>query len=123
MSKIERFEDLKCWQAARKLVREVFISSEQGKLAKDFDLKSQFKRAALSSMNNIAEGFGRYSNKDFIRFLDTSQSSVQEIQSMLYVISDLEYLPQEKIDLIRSLAAETKNLTLALVKYLRTKHK
>lgn len=123
MGKIERFEDLKCWQAARKLVKEVFISSEQGKIAKDFDLKSQFRKVALSSMNNIAEGFGRYSSKDFIRFLDISQSSVQEIQSMLYVISDLDYLAEEKINVIRSLAAETKNLTLALVKYLKTKQK
>lgn len=123
MGKIERFEDLKCWQAARKLVKEVFISSEQGIIAKDFDLKSQFRKAALSSMNNIAEGFGRYSSKDFIRFLDISQSSVQEIQSMLYVISDLDYLAEEKINVIRSLAAETKNLTLALVKYLKTKQK
>lgn len=123
MGKIERFEDLKCWQAARKLVKEVFISSEQGKIAKDFDLKSQFRKAALSSMNNIAEGFGRYSSKDFIRFLDISQSSVQEIQSMLYVISDLDYLAEEKINVIRSLTAEIKNLTLALVKYLKTKQK
>lgn len=121
MSKINRFEDLKCWQAARRLVKEIFLSAEQGKLARDFDVKSQIKRAALSSMNNIAEGFGRYSNKEFIRFLDTSQSSVQEIQSILYVLSDLDYLPQERIDAIRALTDETKNLTLALVRYLRTK--
>ena len=120
MSKVEKFEDLKCWQAARQLVKEVYIVSEEGRLAKDFDTKSQFKRAALSTMNNIAEGFGRFSKRDFIRFLDFSQSSALEIQSMLYVMEDLSYLPLEKVQVIRSKSEETKNLTLALIKYLRS---
>ena len=119
MSKVEKFEDLKCWQAARQLVKEVYIVSEEGRLAKDFDTKSQFKRAALSTMNNIAEGFGRFSRRDFIRFLDFSQSSALEIQSMLYVLEDLSYLPLEKVQVIRSKSEETKNLTLALIRYLR----
>src|SRR5690349_13633034 len=105
MSKIERFEDLKCWQAARQLVKEIYMISEAGKLAKDFDTKSQIKRAALSTMNNIAEGFGRFSNKEFIRFLDTSQSSVQEVQSITYVLEDLQYVPTDKIESIRSKVA------------------
>jgi four helix bundle protein len=119
MSKIERFEDLKCWRAARELVKEVYTLSETGKLSKDFDMRSQFRKAALSSMNNIAEGFGRFSRKDFVRFLDTAQSSVQEVQSMLYVLSDLEYLSTDKIDLLRIKTDETKNLILGLIKYLR----
>ena len=73
MSKITRFEDLKCWMAARKLVKEVYGVSETGKLVKDFDTKSQFKRAVLSTMNNIAEGFGKFSNKEFIRYLDIAR--------------------------------------------------
>ena len=121
MSKIERFEDLKCWQAARALVKESFIAATEGPLARDFDAKSQFKRAALSSMNNIAEGFGRFSDKEFIRFLDTAQSSVQEVESMLYVFEDLSYLPHEKIGSLRSKATNTKGLILGLIKYLRNK--
>ena len=54
MSKVTRFEDLKCWQAARELVKEVYIICEEGKLAKDFETKAQLKKAALSTMNNIA---------------------------------------------------------------------
>lgn len=119
MSKVTRFEDLKCWQAARALVKEVFLVSEEGKLAKDFDTKGQFKKAALGSMNNIAEGFGRFSRKDFIRFLDISQSSTLEVQSMLYVFEDIAYLTIDKIQSIRLKAEETKNLTLGLIKYLR----
>ncbi|HOX82434.1 MAG TPA: four helix bundle protein [Chryseolinea sp.] len=70
MSKVSRFEDLMCWQASRKLVREVYSLADQGRLSKDFDTKIQFKGAALSSMNNIAEGFGKFSTKEFIRYLD-----------------------------------------------------
>jgi four helix bundle protein len=68
MTKVTQFEDLKCWQLARQLVGLVYQVCEEGKLAKDFDTRSQIKRAALSSMNNIAEGFGRFSNKEFIPF-------------------------------------------------------
>lgn len=74
MAKVERFEDLRCWQEARVLVKEIYLLSENGKLEKDFDTRSQLRRAALSVMNNIAEGFGRYSNKEFIRYLDIANS-------------------------------------------------
>jgi four helix bundle protein len=123
MSKVQRFEDLKCWQAARSLVKEVYMVCEEGKLAKDFETRGQLRKAALGSMNNIAEGFGRFSRKDFIRFLDISQSSTQEVQSMLYVLEDLQYLPLEKIKLLRLKSEETKKLTLGLIKYLRNNPK
>jgi four helix bundle protein len=121
MSKVTRFEDLKCWMAARKLVKEVYTVSDAGRLAKDFDTKSQFKRAALSTMNNIAEGFGKFSNKEFIRFLDISQSSALEVKSMLYVLSDMNYLEEENITVLHGMVDDTKNLTLALIRYLRSK--
>lgn len=123
MSKVEKFEDLKCWQAARELVRLVYIACENGKLAKDFETKAQIKRAALSSMNNIAEGFGRFNNKEFIRFLDFSQSSSQEVRSITYALEDMNYLPIEKALEIRNKSDETKNICLALIKYLRTRIK
>ena len=75
MPKIESFEDLECWKAARTLVKDVYLMSNQGLLYKDYDTKSQLKRASLSIMNNIAEGFGRYSNKEFVKFLGYSKSS------------------------------------------------
>ena len=118
--KVQRFEDLRCWQAARELVKMVYMISRTGELARDFETRNQFRKAALSSMNNIAEGFGRFSKKDFIRFLDISQSSALEVQSMLYVLTDLEYFTIDKVQEIRLKADETKNLTLALIKYLRS---
>jgi four helix bundle protein len=121
MAKVEKFEDLKCWQSARQLVNLVYRACETGKLAKDFETRGQIKRAALSTMNNIAEGFGRYSKKEFIRFLDFSQSSSIEVKSITYALEDAEYLALAKITEIRDKAEETKALTLGLVKYLKTK--
>jgi four helix bundle protein len=121
MSKIERFEDLRCWQAARKLVREVYSSCEKGKLMKDFETRAQFKKAALGTMNNIAEGFGRFNTRDSIRFYDYSQSSALEVQSMLYALLDAGYVSDEEADSMRSKAEEAKNLTLGLVKYINAK--
>jgi four helix bundle protein len=118
--KVERFEDLRCWQAARQLVKLVFLAAETGNLAKDFDTRYQIKKAALSSMNNIAEGFGRFGKKDSLKFYDISQSSAQEVKSISYVLSDLQYLTDPQISDIRSKADEARNLTLAFIKYIRS---
>ena len=85
MSKIEKFEDLRCWQESRKLVNQIFDLIEQPKMSKEFELANQLKRAAVSVMANIAEGFNRYHKKEFIRFLDYAQSSAQEVKSLLYI--------------------------------------
>jgi four helix bundle protein len=95
--------------------------AESGKLMKDYDTKSQIKRAALSCMSNIAEGFGNFSNKEFIRYLDIAQSSALEVKSILYVLMDMNYLMVEKINELHQLIDETRGLTLALIKYLRSK--
>lgn len=121
MGKINRFEELRCWQASRKLVNQIYQISESGKLGRDFDTKSQLRRAALSSMNNIAEGFGKFSNKEFIRYLDISQSSALEVKSMLYVLYDMNYEAEEKLVELHSLVDEVRSLTLGFIKYLRSR--
>jgi len=121
--KIERFEDLRCWQAARQLVKLVFIAASSGLLAKDQEMKYQIKKAALSSMNNIAEGFGRFGPKDSIKFYDISQASATEVKSMLYVLDDLGYLTSSAIEPMRLKADETRNLTLAFIKSIRSRLK
>jgi len=90
-------------------------------LAEDFDTKSQFKRASLSTMNNIAEGFGKFSDKEFVRYLDISQSSALEVKSMLYVLLDVNYLAEDKITVLRKLADDMHYLTLALIRYIQGK--
>jgi four helix bundle protein len=123
MPKIERFEELKCWQESRILVREIYLLAEKGKLAKDFDIKSQLKRAALSTMNNIAEGFGKYNSKEFIRYLDIANNSASEVKSILYVLLDLGYFPEDEITKLQAKSDEEKALSLALIKYLVNRRK
>jgi four helix bundle protein len=95
----------------------VFVASRSGALASDFEIKFQLKKAALSSMNNIAEGFGRFGLKDSVKFYNISQSSALEVKSMLYVLSDMNYLTEQQIEEIRLKAEETRNLTLAFIRY------
>lgn len=121
MAKVEKFEDLICWQKARVLVKEIYLATNKGEFAKDYDAKSQIRRAALSSMSNIAEGFGRFSKKEFVRFLEISTSSASEVKSILYVSSDLGYLAEEQIQSLQQLAEEVKALGLGLIKYLNTR--
>lgn len=118
---VKRFEDLRCWQLARKLTHCVCLMATQGKLAKDFDTRSQFKSAGLSVMNNIAEGFGRYSDKDFLRFLDYSAASCKEVKSMSYLLLDMEYFHPDVIKSLQGQVEETKATILGLMKYLRNK--
>ena len=117
MSKITRFEDLICWQKARILVNNIYIISKMGDLSKDFGLKDQLRRAAVSSMTNIAEGFARYHRKEFIRFLDISQSSVMEVKSLLYVVLDQNYLENNKVTTFQNDAEDVHAVTMGLLKH------
>ncbi|MCX6292419.1 MAG: four helix bundle protein [Bacteroidetes bacterium] len=121
MAEIKHFEELHYWQKSRVLVQRIYYISKEGELSKDYDLKSQLRRAALSTMNNIAEGFSRFSKKDFIKFLDYTVGSSAEIKSMLYVLEDLNYVHPKIIDELRILTDDTHNLTSGLIRYLRKK--
>ena len=121
MSSVKRFEDLESWQAARALVKDIFILSREGKLNRDFDFKSQFRRSALSIMNNIAEGFARYHKIDFIKFLDYSQSSAAELKSMLYVCEDIGYLNNKTLQDLHAQTDKCRNMTLGLIRYINKK--
>lgn len=79
-------KDLKLWQDPREFVKSIYELTSAEKFKIDFGLKDQFQRAAVSIMNNIAEGFERNNNKEFIKFLGYSKGSAGEIRSMLYVI-------------------------------------
>jgi four helix bundle protein len=121
--KVERFEELKCWQKARELVAAVYnLCNQNSELARDFVTQKQLKAAALSTMNNIAEGFGRYSNKDFLKFLDYSSSSGMEVRSMLYALLDQKYISEKTFEEIYQLTVEHSNLTIGLIKYVSSKY-
>jgi four helix bundle protein len=92
MSTIKRFEDLEVWRDARKLVSCVYATTGKGSLSKDFGLKDQLQRAAVSIMSNIAEGFERGNRKEFIRFLVIAKASAGEVRSLAYVACDVKYI-------------------------------
>jgi four helix bundle protein len=124
MALIERFEQLECWQSSRELVKSVYLACRSGELAKDFETRSQFKRAALSVMNNIAEGFGRrLSDREFIRFLCISEGSTFEVKSMTYALEDLDYLDPAVVAVIREKSDKTAAKTLGLIRYIRGRSK
>ena len=89
MSFAKRFEDLEIWQQARHLYREVY-GSLRG--CKDYSFRDQMQRAALSVMNNIAEGFERKTKKDFAHFLDLAKGSAGEVRSMAVAAEDVAIL-------------------------------
>lgn len=95
MTAITKFEDLIAWQEARKLVSMVYKLTADGLIAKDFGLKDQIQRAAVSSMTNIAEGFDNESTVEFARFLGMARRSAVEVQSLLYVALDAKYIKAE----------------------------
>ena len=89
MAFAERFEDLEIWQESRRLHKLVYLALDQ---CKDFSFRDQMRRAALSVMNNISEGFERRTKKDFAHFLDLSKGSAGEVRSMTYAAEDVEIL-------------------------------
>ncbi len=121
MAKVERFEDMECWQAARLLTKHVYHLCNIELLKNDFTTVKQLKSAALSTMNNIAEGFARYNTRDFIRFLDYAQSSAAEVKSMTYVLEDLELISKSEILVLREECEKVQKLTLGLIRYLNNK--
>jgi four helix bundle protein len=90
----KRFEDLIFWQRSRELSQLIYSCTKTGKFCTDFGLKDQIQRSSVSVMSNIAEGFGRGSNKEFIQFLFIAKGSLAEVQSQLYVALDQGYIDE-----------------------------
>jgi len=101
MGTIRRFEDLEIWQIARKLSLKVFHLTETGPASKDYKFKDQIHASAGSVMDNIAEGFERSSQFEFVNFLSISKGSSGETRSQLYRGIDQQYFPDETIVLIK----------------------
>jgi four helix bundle protein len=99
MGEIRRFEDLIAWQLARELTRE-------GAFSRDFALIEQLRRAAISIMSNIAEGFERDSEPDRLRFYSIAKASCAELRSQLYIALDAGYLDQAKLNALMSKSTE-----------------
>ncbi|MEH2176765.1 four helix bundle protein [Nostoc sp.] len=92
--KIETFEDLKVWQKGIDLVKQIYIRTKEGELSRDFGLRDQLRRASVSIPTNIAEGFERYSRKEYLNFLNIAKGSAGEVRSLLRVALEVGYLDQ-----------------------------
>ena len=119
MASIKRFEEILAWQRAKDLVREVYLACHRGEFSRDFGSRDQICRAAVSSMSNVAEGFGRKSSKDFAHFLDVARGSGLEVQSLLYVARDLNYINDEEFQRLYNRADEVISLIAGFTSYLR----
>jgi len=104
MGTIKKFEDIAAWQVARELSKAVYSMAKVGALSKDFGMRDQLQRAAVSVGCNIAEGFERNGNKEFAKFLWIAKGSSGEVASQIYTALDVGYITQDQFDIVYNLA-------------------
>ena len=119
MNKIERFEDIIAWQKARMLTKQIYACTKLGGFARDFGPKDQIQRAAVSTMANIAEGYERSGDKEFIQFLSDSKGSCGEVRSHLYAALDQGYVSEDTFADLSRQALEVSRLIAGFMAYLR----
>ena len=119
MSKVERFEDLKIWQLARELCQIIHKLTIKDQFSRDFKLVGQINGSSGSIMDNIAEGFERDGNKEFIQFLTFSKGSCGETRSQLYRALDFRYITQEEFDAAYKMTVEESKMLKSFIPYLK----
>ena len=119
MATLTRFEEIQAWQKARELTRSVYAHSKKGEFCKDFGLRDQIRRASVSVMSNIAEGFERGGKAEFLQFLAIAKGSVGEVESQLYIAWDQNYIDDKEYESLKELATSTKRLIAAFMNYLK----
>ena len=106
MKKIKHFEELIAWQKARELTKQIYSTTNRGPFAKDFGLRDQIRKASVSIMSNLAEGFERGGRAEFHQFVVIAKGSCAEVRSQLYVALDAEYVTQEQFEVLMKLGNE-----------------
>jgi four helix bundle protein len=119
MATIRHLEELECWREARELVREIYRLSSQRKFERDYEMRNQTRRAVISVMSNIAEGYERGGRNEFIHFLSIAQGLAGELKSLLYVGLDLDYVTEEEFIACRNRISRINRMISSLTKYLR----
>jgi four helix bundle protein len=119
MASLKKFEDLQVWQDARKLVSEIYRITATGQFSKDFGLRDQIRRASVSILSNIAEGFERSGNKEFVHFLFLAKGSAGELRSQLYVALDLKYIRDHEFESFFEISESVARQLSAFIKYLQ----
>jgi four helix bundle protein len=119
MSNINDFDDLLAWQSARRLAVKMDLLSKGGKFSTNHSLKEQIRRASISVVSNIAEGFGRGGNKEFIHFLSVARGSLAEIKSQIILANDFGYLEKEEFEETLTILVDTGRLIGGLIRHLK----
>ena len=118
MARIERFEDIKAWQKSRELCRLVCTCSDAAQFSLDYGLRDQIRRAAVSVVSNIAEGFESQNDRTFIRYLYIARASSGEVRAQAYVALDQGYISQELFTSIHDAACATSRMITGFITYL-----
>ena len=120
MTTAKRFEELEVWQRAKELTNLIYQLSSSGSFARDFGLRDQMRRAAVSIMSNIAEGFESQAQVLFIQFLSRAKGSAGELRAQLYVALEQEYITSEEFQSTFSLAEVCSKQLASLIRYLES---
>ena len=119
MAKVKKFEEIQSWKKVRSLTKQIYTATLAGAFAKDFGLRDQIRRAAVSILSNIAEGFERGGDKEFLRFLAIAKGSAGELRAQLYVALDQQYLSQNQFESLSQEAIEISQLISGFMRYLK----
>ena len=119
MAKVERFEELDAWRLARAVTKKIYDFSNSGPFARDFGLRDQMRRAAVSILSNIAEGFERHADRSFHQFLVIANGSAAELRAQLYVALDLGYISNAQFDDCRADIVRIGRMLTGLMQYLK----
>jgi four helix bundle protein len=121
MGKFSSFEEINSWQKSRIFNKRIYLITETANFKKDFDFVRQIRRASISISSNIAEGFERNIDKEFVYFLYVAKASAGEVRSQLYLAYDLEYIIKEDFETLLESVTEISKLLSGFIKYLSPK--
>ena len=119
MAKVKKFEEIESWKKARSLTKKIYEVTVVGQFAKDFGLRDQIRRASVSILSNIAEGFERGGDKEFLQFLSVAKGSAGELRAQLYVALDQRYISSTNFELLSTEATQISRMISGFMKYLK----
>lgn len=119
MSSIQKFEDIEAWKLARALANRIYDVTSKSDFSRDYGLRDQIRRASISVVSNIAEGFERDGDREFLQFLFVAKGSCGEVRAQLYLAYDRKYLTEDEFDELTQKTRQLSRMIAGLTKYLR----
>ncbi|MFY9620203.1 MAG: four helix bundle protein [Pyrinomonadaceae bacterium] len=119
MSSIQKFEDIEAWKLARALANRIYDVTSKSDFSRDYGLRDQIRRASISIVSNIAEGFERDGDREFLQFLFVAKGSCGEVRAQLYLAYDRKYLTEDEFGELTQKTLQLSRMIAGLTKYLR----